>query len=411
MINKRNLLVLGAACASIGYMFSIASGSIGLMVFILSWLINFKNLDFNNLLRNRYYNFLALFFIFLLIGATYSININQAQKEIVRHLSFVIIPFLFITIKPFNRKEASVVFKTFSYSIIIFFIICLINAIYRQIVFFNEGGIFNWYFFYRYDFMEIFSQHPTYISMFTLLSLSMLAFDNKECQIIKNKFWKTLIILIHILAILLYGSRMAYIIFCILVIVYLAKIFREGKFKEVLILITFLISFLYVGWNVPIVKERVLYTLGKNYDYKFNEKEFIKEKPPEEKGRFLKWQVAFELIKKKPLFGYGTGSSRNVLAQKYKEKGLTLFYEKKFNAHNTYLEVLLIGGLFLLAIYVLIIGSILLKAFKERNLVIFSFFIIVAFISLTETIFLAQGIIFFAFFYCLLLNKTEWKEN
>jgi O-antigen ligase len=405
MINKRNLLVFGAACASIGYLFSIASGSIGLMVFILAWLTNFKNLHFNNLFRNRSYNFLALFFLFLLIGASYSLDIHQAQKEIVRHLSFFLIPFLFITIKPFSKRELGIIFQTFTYSLVIFFAICLINAIHRQIGFFNEGGIFNWYFFYRYDFLEIFSQHPTYISMFTLFSLSVIAFSKQLIFLAKNKPWRTFIIFIHILAILLYGSRMAYIIFCVLVIVYLIQIFKERKIKELLILITLFIFCLFAGWNVPIVKERVLYTLGVNYDYKFNEKEFIKEKSPEEKGRILKWQVAWELVKEKPFLGYGTGSSRKVLVNEYQEKGHSLFYEKKFNAHNTYIEILLIGGIFLLAVYFLILWRILHKAIVKKNLVLFSFFSIIAFTSFTETIFLAQGIIFFAFFYCTLLNK------
>ncbi len=407
MLNKRTLLVFGAACASVGYIFSIASGSIGIMIFIFAWLINFKNHEFNNLFRNRSYNLLASFFIFLLIGAAYSVNINQAHREIIRHLSFVIIPFLFVTIKPFNRREIRIIFKVFTYSLMIFFAICLLNAIHRQIVFFNEGGIFNWYFFYRYDFLEIFSQHPTYISMFTLLSLSFLVFSDKANVLIKSKPLSILLMLIHILAILFYGSRIAYIIFFVLVIIYLIQIFRSGRFRELIILIMLFMSILYAGWNVPIIKERVLYTLGVKYDYKFNEKEFIKEKTPEEKGRLLKWQDALELIKEKPLLGYGTGSSRDVLLEKYEEKGHTLFLENRFNAHNMYLELLLIGGIPLLLIYILILFSLFKVALKENDKVIFSFFIIISLTSITETIFFAQGIIFFAFFYCLFLNKIE----
>lgn len=407
MINKRIFLVFGASCASIGYMFSIATGSIGLMIFVLAWLINFNNLEFNKLLRNRSYNLLALFFIFLLIAASYSATFNQAQKEIIRHLSFVLIPFLFITIKPFTIREIRIIFQTFTLSLILLFIICFLNAIYRQIIFFNEGGIFNWYFFYRYDFLEIFSQHPTYISMFTLLSLSMLGFSEKSNILIKNKFWRILIMLIHILAILLYGSRMAYLLFCILGVVYLVKIFRIGKIKELLIFIALFLFFLYAGWNVPIVKERVLYTLGAKYDYKFNEKEFIKEKSPEEKGRLLLWQDAIELIKERPIFGYGTGSSRKVLMQKYEEKEHTLFLENRFNAHNMYLELLLIGGIPLLFIYFLILCSLFTIALKKKDAIIFSFALIITLTSITETIFFAQGIIFFAFFYCFFLNKSQ----
>ena len=63
------------------------------------------------------------------------------------------------------------------------------------------------------------------------------------------------------------------------------------------------------------------------------------------------WGVALNLIKDKPILGYGTGDGKQVLLDAYKERGLNTLYEKKYNTHNQFLQTGLslgvIGFLFL----------------------------------------------------------------
>ena len=147
MGKNRKLLVYGAAAASIGYIFSIATGSIGLFLFIGFWLLNFKNLNFKNILKWNNLYLLSLFFLILILEIFYSVDLNQGQKDIVRHLPFIVFPLIFTTIKPFQRKERVLIIKIFIHSVTIFFTICLATAIIRQIGFWGRGGIFNWYYF------------------------------------------------------------------------------------------------------------------------------------------------------------------------------------------------------------------------------------------------------------------------
>ncbi len=97
------------------------------------------------------------------------------------------------------------------YSVAVFYIICFLTAVYRQVLFsLSHKKEINWYYFYRYDFLAVFNQHPTYVAMFALLSLSLLLF--KFDSYFKKAFSYYLLIFIHVLGIILTGSRMGYII-------------------------------------------------------------------------------------------------------------------------------------------------------------------------------------------------------
>jgi O-antigen ligase len=406
---KREVLVLGAAIASIGYVFSIATGSIGLMLFLLAWVLNYREVNLGVILKRSSLHLLLLFFGLLIIQVFYSLNIKQGQKDIMRFLAFIIFPLIFLTSKPFDQNERIRIVRIFVRALSMFFIICFVNAMIRQIGFWSRGGIFNWYYFYRYDFLEIFRQHPTYISMYSLLSLGFLLHEGRE--LFKGKAVLYSLIGIQTLAIIFYGSRIGYAIFLMLGLIYMLKNLKKTPRKirprAISIYLGIMIVLCGIAWTVPIVKERILYTLGYEYNYKFNDGAFIKESSPVEQGRLLLWEDAIDLIRKRPIFGYGTGSNRQVLLEKFKKVGHTLFLEKRYNVHNTYLELLLQGGIPLLITFLGMLMALFYKSFRQRDYGILSFAIIMTLTSITETIFLAQGIAFFAFFYCFFLTPYD----
>lgn len=397
-------MVFVTACAAIGYIYSIASASIGVMLLLLTWLIYYKENNFKKILKLNQKHFLLVFYFFLIIGLFYSLDLKQGLKDVLRFLSFLIFPLIFLTIKPFNKKEEIIIIKVFVWSVMLFFLICLSNAIYRQVKFSSEGGIFNWYFFYRYDFLEIFNQHPTYISMFSLLSISMIL--SKGNEIFRNITILYLMLFLQILAIILYGSRIAYIILFLLSMIWAYKNIRKTP-KQLFYYMFFIICVSIVSWNIPIVKERILFSFGYKQNYVFNNEKIIENGVPESTGRFLLWKDAIDLIVNKPYFGYGTGSAKTVLLKKYELEGHHIFYNNKYNVHNTYLELLLVGGLPLLLIYLAMLGSLAIQAIKRSNLIIATFFLIITLVSFTETIFRSQGVVFVAFFYCFLLSREN----
>jgi len=407
LINKRLLLVYGASIASIGYVFSIATTSIAIGIFLFFWLINFRELNFNFFLKLQKIHFLTLLFLLLLLGLMYSLDTSQGLKEVSKQISFLLFPLVFLTIKPFKEKERFIIKRLFIYSLSILFCLCLLNALYRQTIRTIEGSDFNWYFFYRYDFLELFNQHPTYISMYTILSIGFLL--DKGKAIIKSHKTLILTLLIQGLAIVLYGSRIGYILLFIILLLFIVKDLKtkEKKLKRYWLIGYFSVLLLvgYLSWSIPIVKERIQFTFGYQKEYKYNDKEEIKNNSPEEDGRLLLWKDAVDLISMKPIFGYGTGSNRKVLLEKYKKEGHHLFFEKRYNVHNTYLELLISGGIPLLLAFLCVLGSLAYHAKKQNDYNQITFLLIISIASMTETIFLSQGIAFLSFFYCFNLTK------
>src|SRR5437899_13049548 len=50
--------------------------------------------------------------------------------------------------------------------------------------------------------------------------------------------------------------------------------------------------------------------------------------------RIRRWQTAWELVKQSPLVGYGSGSEKRILMEKYFDEKLYNSYLSQLNAHN-----------------------------------------------------------------------------
>jgi O-antigen ligase len=125
-------------------------------------------------------------------------------------------------------------------------------------------------------------------------------------------------------------------------------------------------------------------------------------------GRLARWQVVTELISKKPIIGYGTGSEMGLLQDAFYKHKLYNSYLSKLNAHNEYLSLLLKSGVvgFLIYTATLIWGANI--AFKQKDLLFFTFLLLIAIVSLSENVLdVDKGIFYYAFFYSFFIFSTE----
>lgn len=74
-------------------------------------------------------------------------------------------------------------------------------------------------------------------------------------------------------------------------------------------------------------------------------------------GRFELWNFALGLIEQHPIVGYGINQTRDLIAN----------FHKLNSVHNSYIEVFLTGGGIGLFLYLLLISSIFLDAFKIKK--------------------------------------------
>ena len=125
-------------------------------------------------------------------------------------------------------------------------------------------------------------------------------------------------------------------------------------------------------------------------------------------GRLARWQVITGLINKKPMIGYGSGSEMGLLQDAFFTHKLYNSYLSKLNAHNEYLSILLKSGIIGLLIYTATLIWGFTMSFKRKDLLFFTFILLVAIVSLSENVLdVDKGIFFYAFFYSFFSFSTE----
>jgi O-antigen ligase len=128
--------------------------------------------------------------------------------------------------------------------------------------------------------------------------------------------------------------------------------------------------------------------------------------------RMKRWVLELELIKQSPWIGYGSGSEKQVLKNKYFEEKFYRSYLVELNAHNQYLSFLINTGIFGLLLYLFILGYGFSKAIKTRDFLLITFLILIAIVSVSENILdVNKGIFFYSFFASLLLLTSNERAH
>jgi O-antigen ligase len=116
-------------------------------------------------------------------------------------------------------------------------------------------------------------------------------------------------------------------------------------------------------------------------------------------SRMSRWLVSSELIRERPLFGYGTGAGRELLSKAYKGHNMHASIRQGYDSHNQYLGYAinygLVGFAFLFVFFVINFVA----AFRKRDLARFLFFFLIGSLCLTENYLIRNmGINFVALF-------------
>jgi O-antigen ligase len=125
-------------------------------------------------------------------------------------------------------------------------------------------------------------------------------------------------------------------------------------------------------------------------------------------GRFARWQIVTGLISKKPVIGYGTESEMGLLQDGFYTHKLYNSYLNKLNAHNEYLSMLLNSGIIGFLIYAATLAWGLRLSLKRKDLLFFTFILLMLIVSLSENVLdVDKGIFFYAFFYSFFSTSTN----
>jgi len=127
--------------------------------------------------------------------------------------------------------------------------------------------------------------------------------------------------------------------------------------------------------------------------------------------RLERWKITANLISKSPIIGYGAGSEIQLLQQQYFAKKFYSSFLHHLNSHNEYLSFLIKSGIWGLAVYLATLVYGFKKAIRKRDVVFFSFMVLIAIVSLSENILdVDKGVIFYSFFFSFLFLQQSRKN-
>jgi O-antigen ligase len=133
--------------------------------------------------------------------------------------------------------------------------------------------------------------------------------------------------------------------------------------------------------------------------------------PHNSDSRIERWRVAAARIKEKPLLGYGSGSEIGLLKDDFYDAKMYSSFLKGLNSHNQYISFLLKSGVWGLAVYLLTLFYGFKMALKKNDVLLISFMLIIAVVSLAENVLdVDKGVMFYSFFFSFFLFSDPDNE-
>jgi O-antigen ligase len=343
------------------------------------------------------FSILIGFYLLHVVGLLWTSNYPAGRFDLEVKLSFFVFPILYFT-RPLDGYKTGRVFLAFLLGCSFSAVILILRSTYLTI----KTGDPYWYFYERFSrFM-----HPGYYSMYLNLAFIYLLVLFSGKTPIPPRFKRLLMWLfpLILLSILLLSSKLGLITTVLSIVSWMGwRIVQSKRYGlGALSILGFAAVLSLLIYCSPYAKARLVNAFSalksENTDKKSTESTAV---------RMLIWKSAREVIQEHPLFGTGTGDSKDALLEKYKADGLTGAYQENLNAHNGYLQVTISLGITGLLVLLLMLLLPFLKALQERKIVLAFFILLLSLNFLTESMFETQaGVMFFAFFQSLLLFST-----
>jgi len=365
-----------------------------IVLLILVWILegNFK-------LKTKNYKSIFFFgsiFLYLthLFGMLYTQNIKSGNFDLEQKLSLLIFPLIFFGDFFYDESYLKRVFRSFVVGCLFGCLLCFINA---SIHYYFSNSVDS-YFYVQFSCI----MHPSYYSLYLAFAACIVLFDN---TVLRKTFYKIPITLFFLLCIILLSSKGGFIsIFIVFILKFIHVLFVKKKYlKSIITLLIFVVTIAIVIFGFPKSVQRIrdMFNTFKSKETALNTTS----------TRLVIWKHSFMIIKNKPILGVGTGDANDELLKTYVGKNEIELKERKFNAHNQFLQTSISLGI--LGLLALILPFIILfyKSIINQSLINLSFVILVLTNFLFEAMLETQaGVIFISFFLFLGLNYY-YRQN
>ena len=370
--------------------------------YVLHTLIHLRRIDLKSLLRREVMVLVSIYLMGLL-SLIYSSDKQEGFNIAARQLAILLFPVLF-ALNGFDANKYRD--RLFSF----FVITCTATVIYL----YADAFITIQYFhlpasslltlaFINHNFSLPIEMHATYLSMYVAFSIIILVFR------ITNKKWKSInwlhlcCIFVLTLGLLQLSSRSVFISLLLIINIVFPILVFSGKQRTRFIFVSLLLSALalFAILNINSFRIRYVSELRKDLTQK---SELIEVN----ESRIARWKATLELIRVSPLIGYGLGSEKRLLKDKYFEKKLFTSFLNEFNSHSEYLSFLLKNGILGLFLFIYVLCTGFRTSYRHKDMLVLSFMLLVSIVAVSENILdLNKGIFFYSFFFSLFLIKKQ----
>ena len=335
------------------------------------------------------------FFLFHIIGMSYTQNTAIGWNDIASKLSFLIIPILLAATKiKLSLKQICDVFLVGLFFSCIF---AFSYASYRSLIHAENN---NWAYF-KESYLS-FSMHRSYYATYLVFGIII-----SVRRLFMNR-WYLIPTLFLVSTLFLTYSKAGILIFMILIIPVIFFGFYNLNRRLFAYSISILIPLLFFCLIMlsPTLKNRFTWMINS-----FNNPS-LSNNFESNQTRIIMWQASLAVIKDSPIIGHGTGEVNEVLSNYNLKVGNKIHAEKKFNSHNQYLNTTIQLGILGLIPLIVIFYTSLSKSLKTKNIE-FSYLIIIIFLTMLFESFLQTqaGIIPVTLLFVLFSIKSNSSEN
>lgn len=420
--HNENIFVLFSFLIIFSLPFSSQITSISIIGLAVVWVVNGYFLEYRKLARYDFFNFL-IFYLLFVFGVLYSEDKKNAFFQLEQKFSLIALPVLFLTYPKISLKSFNLILYLFVFSGLILSLYTLVNACYVN--FFVESNDFiNELLFTNQVIAGYIGFHSTYFSVYIILAIIILL-NFMTINTNKSKLYivsSILLIFYFLFFLILLASRMAIISFAVLISVYFIRALLNKKYLfykiSVAVLVCFFAVFFVQKSNYLSNRLNELNNINTNELIGSNYENGISQ-------RIFFWQNAVEIIKKSPIYGYGSGDVNIEFDKQYQNllsdnpnypesvvRAIHFFKDSNYNAHNQYLQILISFGIIGLGIFVFFIGRFFYLSVIYKINILFYYLIVVVFLFFTECLFERQyGLVLFVFITSLLLFQNKLIDN
>ena len=356
----------------------------------------------------RYKPFLLLIALYLIevVGMLYTSDLSHGSFILTKKLPLIILPLVVFTLPSLASADVHKVLKSFLAACAVPSVYLLASAAYRSIIDSAEGIDSNYF---TARLLEPLALHYPYFGLwqaFCFFIAAYFLFFNRQ----KNSYYKLIYGILMILSfvmILLLTAKMALLAVAAVSVLMLLRFIDLKKYAlHAVVAFTVMIgACILLYTQVPFIRARV--EQGINYS-SFNNIE-------NNRGNYASTRMAplkcsLDLIGQYWLTGTGTGDAQHAMDACYDKSGLSDL--KGFDNHNQYFKYFVTFGITGLLLFLGVLLSSFIKAFREKDFLYTAFIGVFAVCSLTECLLeVNKGIIFFALFSSVLAFYARQRQT